>query len=133
MKLLTADREQIAIKLNNIILRGEDTTNYLANNKEKEDNVGKDNIIKEFYDYVSKKYGAKGRRAIRFSSRYDEFDILLGLKNASKFDEEDRSYLSEKQLEELEKFIKKEDDSKMFALREQKFRYIKSGDEIIWQ
>ncbi len=93
-------------------------TNYLTNNKGKEDNVG-DNVgddnkirFKEFYEYISKKYGAKGRRAIRFSARIDRFEILLGLKNASKFDEEDKSHLSGKQLEELEKFIKKEDDSK---------------------
>lgn len=92
-------------------------TNYMTNNKDKEMEVGEDNKIRleEFCEYISKKYGAKGRRAIRFSSRIDEFDILLGLKIASKFDEEDKSYLSDKQLEELEKFIKKEDDSKMFS------------------
>lgn len=87
-------------------------TNYLTNEK---DDVGKKpKNLEEFYQYITRKYGAKGRRAIRFSSRSDELDTLLGVKYASKFDEEDMSYLDDEQLRELEKLIKKEEDFGIF-------------------
>lgn len=56
----------------------------------------------DFREYVSEKYGAKGRRSIRFCSRLDELDILLGVKDAPDFDENDKKFLNQEQLEELE-------------------------------
>jgi len=57
----------------------------------------------DFREYMSKKYGAKGRRSIRFCDRLDELDILLGVKGAPDFDEKDKKFLNQGQLEELEK------------------------------
>jgi len=59
-----------------------------------------------FNEYILKKYKEKGRRAIRFSQGVDELDILLGIKKALKFDDEDKKYLIESQLKELEKLYK---------------------------
>lgn len=70
--------------------------------------MNKEETKKDFNRYIIEKYGAKGRRAIRFSSRLNELDILLGVKSASKLDEEDKKYLSKEQLEELEKLKIKE-------------------------
>lgn len=59
-----------------------------------------------FNEYILKKYKEKGKRAIRFSEGLDELDILLGIKKALKFDDEDKKYLIESQLKELEKIYK---------------------------
>lgn len=61
----------------------------------------------DFREYMMEKYGAKGRRSIRFTSRLDELDILLGVKNAPDFDEDDKKFLNKEQLEELEKLSNK--------------------------
>jgi hypothetical protein len=62
------------------------------------------NVLKEdFVQYMTKKYGAKGRRSIRFADRVDEVDILLGVKDATDFDEEDKKFLSQEQLDEIER------------------------------
>lgn len=61
-----------------------------------------------FNEYILKKYKVKGKRAIRFSEGLDELDILLGIKKALKFDDEDKKYLTESQLKELEKIYKLE-------------------------
>ncbi len=71
-------------------------------------------ITEDFMRYMSERYGAKGRRSIRFSGRSNELDILLGMKNAQDMDDEDKKYLDNDQLEELGKLIdrsryKKED------------------------
>ncbi len=65
-----------------------------------------------FRQYVSTRYGAKGRRSIRFSSRQDELEILLGVRDAPDFDDEDKQFLSSGQLEELEKLSNKAKDAK---------------------
>jgi len=57
----------------------------------------------DFREYISERYGAKGRRSIRFCDRLDELDILLGVKDAPDFDEKDKKFLNQEQLEELEK------------------------------
>jgi hypothetical protein len=56
-----------------------------------------------FVQYMNEKYGAKGRRSIKFAGRLNELDILLGVKDASEFDEDDKKFLNKEQLEELEK------------------------------
>lgn len=69
-------------------------------------------ILKEnFAQYMSVKYGAKGRRSIRFCDRFDELDILLGVKDAQDFDEDDKKFLNKGQLEELEKLGKRSKDA----------------------
>lgn len=71
------------------------------------------NRLKEkFIRYVSEKYGAKGRRSIRFSGRSVELDILLGIKDAQDIDDEDKKYLDSGQLEELRKLIDRNDSWK---------------------
>lgn len=72
-----------------------------------------------FNQYMSGKYGAKGRRSIRFASRLDELDILLGVKDISEIDEEDIEYLSEKQLEELEKMKERRGHLKNIQVEEE--------------
>ncbi len=64
-------------------------------------------LHKDFEQYMSDKYGAKGRRSIRFSGRLDELDILLGVKDAQDFDDDDKKFLNDAQLEELEKLSNK--------------------------
>lgn len=54
-----------------------------------------------FNEYILKRYREKGARAIKFSQGVDELDILLGIKKSSKFDDEDKKYLTEGQLKEL--------------------------------
>lgn len=61
----------------------------------------------DFREYMTRKYGAKGRRSIRFTGRLDELDILLGVKDAPEFDEDDKKFLNQEQLEELEKLSNK--------------------------
>ena len=60
-------------------------------------------LIEDFTQYMTKKYGAKGRRSIRFADRIDVLDILLGVKSATDFDEDDKKFLSQEQLDELER------------------------------
>lgn len=60
-------------------------------------------LKEDFRQYVAEKYGAKGKRSIRFSSRLDELDILLGIKDAPDFNDDDKKFLNKEQLEELEK------------------------------
>jgi hypothetical protein len=70
-------------------------------------------VLKEnFVQYMTEKYGAKGRRSIRFADRLDEVDILLGGKDATDFDEEDKKFLSQEQLDELERLGNKLKDMK---------------------
>ena len=57
----------------------------------------------KFREYMSSRYGAKGRRSIMYAGRIDELDILLGVKDATDFDDEDKKFLSQGQLDELEK------------------------------
>jgi hypothetical protein len=54
-----------------------------------------------FNQYILKRYREKGIIAIKSSQGLDELDILLGIKTSSKFDDEDKKYLSEGQLKEL--------------------------------
>jgi hypothetical protein len=60
-------------------------------------------LTDDFVQYITKKYGPKGRRSIRFADRIDELDILLGVKNSIDFDEDDKKFLNQAQLNELEK------------------------------
>lgn len=69
-------------------------------------------LKEDFMLYVTKKYGAKGRRSIRFAGRIDELDILLGMKDATDFDEEDKKFLSQAQLDDLEGLSNKLKDMK---------------------
>lgn len=57
----------------------------------------------DFIQYMSDRYGAKGRRSIRYCSRTDELDILLGIKDAPDFDDKDKKFLNSAQMEELKK------------------------------
>lgn len=56
-----------------------------------------------FNEYILKRYKEKGKRAIHSSEGLDELDTLLAIKKASKFDDEDKKYLFEGQLKELER------------------------------
>ena len=60
-------------------------------------------LTEDFTQYITEKYGAKGRRSIRFADRIDRLDILLGVKDATDFNEEDKKFLSQEQLDELER------------------------------
>lgn len=60
-------------------------------------------LTEDFAQYMTEKYGAKGRRSIRFADRIDRLDILLGVKNATDFNEDDKKFLSQEQLDELER------------------------------
>ena len=64
-------------------------------------------LTDDFREYMSDRYGAKGRRSIRYSGRIDELDILLGVRDAQDFDDKDKKFLNKGQLEELEKLSKK--------------------------
>ncbi len=67
----------------------------------KKDIVEERKKIKGFNEYILKKYKEKGIRAVRYSEGIDELDILLGIKKSSKFDDEDKKYLTEEQIKEL--------------------------------
>jgi hypothetical protein len=69
-------------------------------------------LTEDFMQYITKKYGAKGRRSIRFADRIDELDILLGVKDSIDFDEDDKKFLSQTQLDELEKLSNRLLDTK---------------------
>lgn len=72
----------------------------------KKEELEKRKMLKNFNEYILKRYKEKGRRAIRFSEGLDELDILLGIKKSSRFDDEDKKYLTEGQLKELDKLEK---------------------------
>ncbi len=59
-----------------------------------------------FNEYLAKKYKMKGIRALKFSEGLDELDMLLGIKRSIDFDDQDKKYLDEEQLKELEKLKK---------------------------
>jgi hypothetical protein len=59
--------------------------------------------INRFNDYILSRYKEKGKMAIESSQGLDELDTLLAIKKASKFDDEDKKYLYENQLKELER------------------------------
>lgn len=77
-------------------------------------------LTDDFIHYMTKKYGAKGRRSIRFADRIDVLDILLGVKDATDFDEEDKKFLSQAQLDELEKLSNRLLDTKADMERDMK-------------
>ena len=63
--------------------------------------------LDDFSKFISDRYGAKGRRSIMFAPRLGELDILLGIKDVSQIDEEDKKYLDDEQLKELERLKEK--------------------------
>ncbi len=77
-------------------------------------------LAEDFVQYMTKKYGAKGRRSIRFADRIDELDILLGVKESTDFDEDDKKFLSHVQLNELEKLSNRLLDTKTDMERDMK-------------
>ena len=77
-------------------------------------------LTEDFVQYMTKKYGAKGRRSIRFADRMDELDILLGVKDSTDFDEDDKKFLSNVQLDELEKLSNRLLESKTDMERDMK-------------
>jgi hypothetical protein len=77
-------------------------------------------LTEDFVKYMTEKYGAKGRRSIRFADRIDRLDILLGVKDATDFDEEDKKFLSQEQLDELERLSNRLKDMRTDAERDMK-------------
>jgi hypothetical protein len=77
-------------------------------------------LTEDFVQYMTKKYGAKGRRSIRFADRINELDILLGVKDSTDFDEDDKKFLSREQLDELEKLSNRLLDTKTAIERDMK-------------
>jgi hypothetical protein len=77
-------------------------------------------LTDDFVQYMTEKYGAKGRRAIRFADRIDVLDILLGVKNSTDFDEDDKKFLSQEQLDELERLGNRLKDSNVCMERDKK-------------
>lgn len=77
-------------------------------------------LTEDFTQYMTEKYGAKGRRSIRFAGRIDRLDILLGVKDATDFDDEDKKFLSQEQLDELERLGNRIRDMKADVERDMK-------------
>ncbi len=77
----------------------------------------------EFKEYMSRRYGAKGRRSIRFCCRPSELDILLGVRDAPDFDDEDKKYLNNEQLDELGKLSRKSKDAKVYMEKKTHMTY----------
>lgn len=77
-------------------------------------------LTEDFVQYMTKKYGAKGRRSIRFADRIDELDILLGVKDSTDFDLDDKRFLNREQLDELERLGNRLKDSKADVERDMK-------------
>ena len=77
-------------------------------------------LTTDFTQYMTEKYGAKGRRSIRFADRIDRLDILLGVKDATDFNDEDKKFLSQYQLDELEKLSSRLRDMKTDMERDTK-------------
>jgi hypothetical protein len=80
-------------------------------------------LTEEFVQYMTRKYGAKGRRSIRFADRINELDILLGVKNSIDLDDEDKKFLSQEQLGELERLGNRLRDTNLDIERDMK-KYI---------
>jgi hypothetical protein len=69
--------------------------------KTKTETIEERKRLKGFNQYILKRYREKGARILKLSQGLDELDILLGIKESSKFDNEDKKYLTEGQLKDL--------------------------------
>lgn len=81
-------------------------------------------LTDDFVLYMTEKYGAKGRRSIRFAGRIDKLDVLLGVKSSTDLDDDDKKFLSHEQLDELERLSNRLKDTTADMERDNK-KYIR--------